>query len=513
MYSQSSSLAPPTPDTSPNNFLQVTTTLPDDAPDHSSNEHNGYALNYCNETVNDITLQLATTTSPPPPPVNANTSYDVTRLRSPTPSNAGQNSMLKVHYEQPVSPLNTESGGGGVGGKNNKRSYQRVQVIPVQMICTNCNRAYWRKDYYRKHVRRCSAKYRYAKSVIPNRSRSASRLELDAISVVSETNERITTNQNQPRIFRCNICTVTVDNISKLRQHKRIHMTRYYCDICSNEFTSQNEYDFHRVQCLAKMEVFEKGLENIRNEVVSPLITPGRRKTRSYSRALSVAPSVAPSKDENTNKKEKTTAKRSKKETATQKDNTKKGKKSTKAEPVSTKVELKKDKKSAKMQPILQKDDIELNKTTDKTESSSKKDNNKKTKATDQQEMSPQKNKAKRSKMSTKNEPTTTQNDDVQSTITNYVKKNKHLYTNNTEGSIKVSSQKGNINIENDAEEEEDDDDVSVTDTLYSKRLSLTNHWVEEHSISSHSHLSLGDNYIDEYMEDIPFRSLKEYGN
>ncbi|KNC21715.1 hypothetical protein FF38_09336 [Lucilia cuprina] len=438
MHSQSVVLAPPTPDTSPNNFLQVTTTLLDDTADHSNNvqpQRNCYAPGYCDDTVNDLSLPLATA-SPPAPNLLTNQTFDAIS-RSPTPTNAGHDSMLRIHYERPVSPLNTESGG---GGKNNKRSYQRVQVIPVQMICSHCNRAYWRKDYYRKHMRRCSAKYRYAKSMMPTRSRSASRLELDAISVASEGNERVTCS-NQPRTYRCNICTVTVENIGKLRQHKRIHLPRYYCDICSGEYTSQNEYDFHRVECMAKKEVFEKGLEDIRNEVKSPELKPARRRTRSYSKAASVAPSVTSSKAETTKK-----------------------------------VKTGKRGRPPKIKPT---------------------------------------------------EQCATANDDGQSTITNYVKRHKHLYTNEAENESnkttlqlkkehKLFNTKDKEKLEEEQNEDDDDDedeedDVSQADTLYSKRLSFTNHWVEEHSISSHSHLSQSDNYIDEYMEDIPFRSLKEY--
>ncbi|XP_065369517.1 zinc finger protein Xfin [Calliphora vicina] len=419
MHSQTVVIAPPTPDTSPNNFLQVTTTLLDDAADLTNNvqlQRNCYAPGYCDDAPNEISSSL-----PAPAPL-VNQKYDATS-RSPSPSIPGNDSMLRIHYERPVSPLTTESGG---GGKHSKRSYQRVQVIPVQMICAHCNRAYWRKDYYRKHMRRCSAKYRYAKSLMTTRSRSTSRMELDAVSVVSEGNEQITTH-HQPRTYRCNICTVTVESISKLRQHKRIHLPRYYCDICNSEYTSQNEYDFHRAQCMAKKEVFEKGLEDIRNEITSPQPMLARRKTRSFSRAQSVASSLAPSKTETTTKKVKTPA--------------------------------------------------------------------------------------KRTKTPKKSVPEQIQNDDVQSTITNYVKRHQNLYTDEADEDFnKVIFEKHNDYKDLAGDDEDDEDDnVSEVDTLYSKRLSLTNHWVEEHSISSHSHLSQGDNYIDDYMDDITFRSIKEY--
>lgn len=414
MHSQALVLAPPTPDTSPNNFLQLSTTLLDDTPVGHLNEvqqqRNCYTPGYCDGPTNDLALAPV---SPPTP--------NQIFTHSPASSNAGNNdSMLKIQYERPVSPLNTESGG---GGKNKKRSYQRLQVVAVQMICPHCNTSYQRKNFYKKHLRKCSAKSRYAKSLAA--ARSESRLNFDTISVFSEGVE--THYSVQPiRTYRCNQCTVTVESMGKLRQHKRIHLPRFYCDICSKEFTSHNEYEFHRVECTAKMEVFERGLENIRNDINSPVTIPTKRRTRSFSRAQSLAPSV-----------------------------------------VNLKTEYIKNKNNSIKTP------------------------------------------AKRSR---------TQIEDDESTITNFIKNSKHLYcdkynTSPEQYNIEAVDEDNKTNHnEEDESTDEDDDDTSQVDTLYSKRLSLTNHWVEEHSISSHSHLSQGDNYIEDYIEDIPFRSLKEYG-
>ena len=424
MHSQALVLAPPTPDTSPNNFLQLSTSLLDDAPTGHLNEvpqqRNCYTPGYCDVAANDLDL-------PPVSPPTPNRTFD-NISHSPASSNAGNNnSMLKIQYERPVSPLNTESGG---GGKNNKRSYQRLQIVPVQMICPHCNTSYQRKNYYKKHMRRCGAKYRYAKSLVATRSES--RLNFDTISVLSEGGE--TRYSVQPlRTYRCNQCTVTVENLRKLRLHKRIHLPRFYCNICSSEFTSQNEYEFHRVECTAKMEVFQKGLENLRNDVNSPVTIPVRRRTRLYSRAQSLATSAANFQIEST-KNKKTPAKRSRKQIENDK--------SSKSKFV----------KNPKHLPNENECDETINST-------------------------------KQSNMDADEDDDNDDND------------------NETDH-----------NEEEESTDEDDDDDTSQVDTLYSKRLSLTNHWVEEHSISSHSHLSQGDNYIEDYVEDIPFRSLKEYG-
>uniref|UniRef100_A0A1A9V1V2 C2H2-type domain-containing protein n=1 Tax=Glossina austeni TaxID=7395 RepID=A0A1A9V1V2_GLOAU len=278
-----------TPDTSPNNFLIPVT---EDTPLHTpvlerscspvmkTNNSNDEVA--AKQTSNNAVKHCENVNNAPMPPLPTMNNY----------------SMLEVYEERNVSPLTTES-----GGANRKQSYARVRKIPVQLACPHCSRTYWRKDYHTKHVRRCKSSQRYAKSMTTSaRSVKSTHLEADDESqqtpefrlddcrpTPADNNRTQTTTTS--RLFHCNACAVTVDSLNKLREHRRIHLQRFYCDICGDEFTSKYEFEFHRVVCAAKQEA-KLAVSTPDPKDDEPAL-PARRMTRARSRALSIGSSLA----------------------------------------------------------------------------------------------------------------------------------------------------------------------------------------------------------------------------
>lgn len=313
-------VAPPTPDTSPNNFLVASTLEVDDTHVQTT------------VVVSDITTNIKTTTtittttaallknlnsdkcsSPSTAVTNScqqvlQTSPVTSKSSSPLRQTTDQySSMLEVFQERPVSPLNTESGGGGHGGK---QDYVRVPKTPEPLYCPNCNRKYFLKYFYTKHVRRCRMRPS-AKSVASTHSTNIN--QLDAMDDERRHNYRIANCQSMPterltnfntpsKVFQCSICAVTVDNVIKLREHKRIHMQRYYCNVCGKEFVSPNEFEFHYVICAATQEAKLTMNEDSNPSTVT--CSPNKRMTRSRSNLPSVSPSKASSLAAATNVKE-----------------------------------------------------------------------------------------------------------------------------------------------------------------------------------------------------------------
>lgn len=159
--------------------------------------------------------------APSPVPLLLEATKDISLADSDT----GQNhSMLEVHYERSESALITES-----GGKINKYATERLP--PRQLICPKCRTPYWRKFHFARHVRRCRA---------------------HPIADDTSTSSRAATKK---RLFYCNECPVSLDSMKKLRDHKHIHLQRFYCETCGKESLARQDHEFHIVSCLAKQLV------------------------------------------------------------------------------------------------------------------------------------------------------------------------------------------------------------------------------------------------------------------
>uniref|UniRef100_A0A1A9WR10 C2H2-type domain-containing protein n=1 Tax=Glossina brevipalpis TaxID=37001 RepID=A0A1A9WR10_9MUSC len=277
-----------TPDTSPNNFLIPST---EDTPLHTPVlERSCSPVAKTNNCVDELATKATNNGG-----MNQCEHFD--NIQTPPLPTMNNYSMLEVYEERNVSPLTTES-----GGANRKQSYARVRKIPVQLSCPYCSRTYWRKDYHTKHVRRCKSSQRYAKSITSVRSAKSTHLDVDdetqltaefrlddSRSIPADNNRTQTTTAS--RLFHCNVCAVTVDSYNKLKEHRRIHLQRFYCDICGDEFTSKYEFEFHRVVCAAKQEA-KLAVSTPDPNDDEPALPP-RRMTRARSRALSVGSSLA----------------------------------------------------------------------------------------------------------------------------------------------------------------------------------------------------------------------------
>ncbi|KAL9922438.1 uncharacterized protein ACN427_002999 [Glossina fuscipes fuscipes] len=103
--------------------------------------------------------------------------------------------------------------------------------------------------------------------------------------IIAECKLEVTVNElkNNLKIrkFHCNMCPVTVDSLKKLKNHKRIHLQRFYCSVCSREFVSKHEHAFHETICQAKNEV-----KLTESEESKEFLIPGRRTIRTRSRAI-----------------------------------------------------------------------------------------------------------------------------------------------------------------------------------------------------------------------------------
>lgn len=170
----------------------------------------------------------------------------------------GNLSMLEVFCEHTESALITES-----GGKIN--NYRKSPPIVKQMICQYCQKIYYRKNYFAKHLKRCQANGRKFKNNLVNGS---AKTGLDtSVDEYAENNigdpmpsslydqELQRAQDHRKLLFQCKECAVKVDNIGKLRKHRKIHLKRFFCDICNGEFTTMHNYEFHRIECEAKLAV------------------------------------------------------------------------------------------------------------------------------------------------------------------------------------------------------------------------------------------------------------------
>lgn len=351
------SLVPPTPDTSPNTFISGTATTPmpnvntpSVTPTLESSWHPLTNMNSTSEAACasfslTVAANEASTSAASSPhsteqiPLDGNTAHHLSPLMVGTPKSSssspshqvnGNYSMLEVYHECVVSPLTTES-----GGTKHKRDYARVNRNQNPLICPHCSRTYWRKDYHTKHVRRCNMQ-RYARSAGSIRSNGnrnrQNRTESPSLSVMTEpgtTSDRVeavynttsssnnNSGNNNPhdrrkrsrsvgssRTFVCPTCSLTLNSYSSLKDHRRIHLPRLFCDICGNVFSCLNEFEFHSAICTAKHDMERIASVMKQHELDGITMPPVGRVTRSQSRAaVSQAPTSITERSKRSNRR------------------------------------------------------------------------------------------------------------------------------------------------------------------------------------------------------------------
>ncbi|KAH8327128.1 hypothetical protein KR074_003599 [Drosophila pseudoananassae] len=178
-------------------------------------------------------------------------------------SMSSHNGLEAYSAQPPESPSATESGGRHAGAQSGWRWRTRLE-------CQHCGRAYFRRDYFAQHIRRCRS------------SRDQTRTSWPKCRVLNEAS--IDGEEQSPvRIYHCRSCVEDFSSKSNLRQHERSkHLTRYSCDLCDAKCDTKYEYEMHHTICSAKREALQ------RDEASQPTSTEQRvRSTRSRSRACS----------------------------------------------------------------------------------------------------------------------------------------------------------------------------------------------------------------------------------
>uniref|UniRef100_A0A1A9ZRH5 C2H2-type domain-containing protein n=1 Tax=Glossina pallidipes TaxID=7398 RepID=A0A1A9ZRH5_GLOPL len=125
----------------------------------------------------------------------------------------------------------------------------------------------------------------------------------DRNHVVAEYKLEVTVNELENNLkvqkFHCNVCPVTVDSLKKLKNHKRIHLRRFYCGVCFREHMSKHEHGFHEAVCQARNEVKLAG-----DGESKEFLIPGRRTIRTRSRAITTTSLVSIKTEKETKKSE-----------------------------------------------------------------------------------------------------------------------------------------------------------------------------------------------------------------
>ncbi|KAH8320444.1 hypothetical protein KR067_003724 [Drosophila pandora] len=180
-------------------------------------------------------------------------------------SMSSHNCLEPYSAQPPESPSATESGGRHAGAQSGWRWRTRLE-------CQHCGRAYFRRDYFAQHTRRC------------RRSRDPTREPWSKCRVLNEAS--IDGEEHSPsRTFHCRFCDEDFPSKSIVRQHERSkHQTRYSCDLCDATCDTKYEYDMHHTICSAKQEALQKG-----DASESTSREQKVRATRSRSRACSKA--------------------------------------------------------------------------------------------------------------------------------------------------------------------------------------------------------------------------------
>ncbi|XP_034479243.1 zinc finger protein 33A [Drosophila innubila] len=182
-------------------------------------------------------------------------------------------SVLQAYSAQPPeSPTATESG----GMHNNNGNALDGWKWRTRLVCQHCERAYFRKDLYTLHVRRCwrRSTQRHHKCRVLNEAS----IDDNGDAEEDYNDQTLTQAPRHSRTFQCKHCVKEFAGIVALRQHQRTtHQSHHRCSLCEAEFGTKYEWELHHTICSAKQEAVQG------QEVTAT------RSTRSRSRACSLA--------------------------------------------------------------------------------------------------------------------------------------------------------------------------------------------------------------------------------
>lgn len=121
----------------------------------------------------------------------------------------------------------------------------RKKAEPITYECQYCDKVYRRANAWRKHVR--------------------SHQVGDQRKV-----------PNQKPKYKCPECSQEFETLTVLRKHSIVHMERFICGTCNEEFRSHYDYSWHAICCEAK-------------NTPSTDADSNRRRTRSQTRSIAAA--------------------------------------------------------------------------------------------------------------------------------------------------------------------------------------------------------------------------------
>ncbi|EDW51018.1 GM13166 [Drosophila sechellia] len=182
-------------------------------------------------------------------------------------------SVLEVYLaQQPYSP----------SAKETEEKHAEGWKWRTRLECHECGRAYFRRDYYAQHLRRCSKTRRKQ----PRPSRAKCRV-LNEASYDEEAPSRVT---RSSRIYYCRHCDAEFESLISKRQHERVkHLQRYPCDLCEAQLDTKYEWEMHHTICQAKQEALAILEQQESGQTVMTSRVPRACSTRSRSRACSEA--------------------------------------------------------------------------------------------------------------------------------------------------------------------------------------------------------------------------------
>ncbi|XP_017123710.1 zinc finger protein 33A [Drosophila elegans] len=228
-----------------------------------------------------VTTVTTTTTSPSqhsPPIADAEVSTTLIegheegldkRRQGSIRSSRSSCSVLEVYLaQQPYSP----------SAKESQEKQAEGWRWRTRLECQVCGRAYFRRDYYAQHLRRCSRMRRTQ----PRPPRAKCRV-LNEAGCDREASAKVS---RSSRIFYCRHCDEEFESMASKRQHERLkHKQRFPCDLCDAQLDTKYEWELHHTICQAKQEA----LEEPGGQAVQSSLTPRARSMRSRSRACSEA--------------------------------------------------------------------------------------------------------------------------------------------------------------------------------------------------------------------------------
>ncbi|XP_017836192.1 zinc finger protein 761 isoform X2 [Drosophila busckii] len=138
----------------------------------------------------------------------------------------------------------------------------------TRLVCQYCERAYFRKDLYSLHVRRC---WRHHTQRRPQKCR--------VLNEASHHDDATNAGKLFTRSFQCKHCDMEFTGVLEMRQHQRaVHQLQHRCSVCEASFGTKYEWDMHHTICSAKQEALKTQQEPTQS-----------RSTRARSRACSSA--------------------------------------------------------------------------------------------------------------------------------------------------------------------------------------------------------------------------------